>query len=204
MDEQLECAVAGRALEGEAESGDGHVVVAAPRGYLLAVVDGLGHGPEAASATEMALAVLREHAGEALPALVERCHRALVGSRGVVMTLAALDLHAGALSWLAVGNVEGRLFRHAPGDGRLTEAVLLRGGVVGDRLPRLRPVSTALAPGDTIVLVTDGIRPNFEAAQVGGGPAGTVARRILDGHAIDADDALVLVARVRSPGADPA
>ncbi len=41
------------------------------------------------------------------------------------------------------------------GGGRARETLLLRGGVVGDRLPPLRAAGLPLAPGDTLVLATD-------------------------------------------------
>src|SRR4051812_16934568 len=51
----LEWAVAGRALSGQLESGDAGLVVALARGTLLAVIDGLGHGSEAAAAAGSAV-----------------------------------------------------------------------------------------------------------------------------------------------------
>ena len=41
----IEWGVATRALPGQAESGDRHLVQRFPDGVLAAVVDGLGHGP---------------------------------------------------------------------------------------------------------------------------------------------------------------
>ena len=75
----LDWGVAVRARAGESECGDGHVVRSTPAGVLLAAIDGLGHGREAAAAAGNAARILEEHADEELPALVERCHEALVG-----------------------------------------------------------------------------------------------------------------------------
>jgi hypothetical protein len=46
--------VAARPLRGELESGDLHVVIPRPRGAIVAVADGLGHGYEAALAAKVA------------------------------------------------------------------------------------------------------------------------------------------------------
>src|SRR2546425_2738461 len=46
--------VASQTLAGEVESGDKHVVKIFPHGALLAAIDGLGHGEEAAAAANMA------------------------------------------------------------------------------------------------------------------------------------------------------
>src|SRR2546422_10647190 len=55
----VEWGVASQTLAGEVESGDKHVVRIFPHGALLAAVDGLGHGEEAAAAANMAARVLQ-------------------------------------------------------------------------------------------------------------------------------------------------
>src|SRR2546427_6154648 len=50
----VEWGVASQTLAGEVESGDKHVVRIFPHGALLAAIDGLGHGEEAAAAANMA------------------------------------------------------------------------------------------------------------------------------------------------------
>src|SRR5919201_1803066 len=79
------------ALPGQAESGDRHLVQPFPNGALVAAVDGLGHGPAAAAAAQIAIDILEEHAHEPLIALVRRCHEGLLNTRGVVMSLAAFN-----------------------------------------------------------------------------------------------------------------
>src|SRR6266516_4269653 len=103
----IDWGVATRALAGETESGDLHLVKRVGRGTLVAAVDGLGHGAEAAAAARAAVAALDRYAEESLPPLVRRCHEALAGSRGVVMSLAYLGGVQPSLTWLGVGNVEG-------------------------------------------------------------------------------------------------
>src|SRR3989442_1022947 len=86
----IEWAVAAAPLAGESESGDLHLVKRVGRGTLVAAVDGLGHGAEAAAAARAAVAALDRYAEESLPPLVRRCHEALAGSRGGVMSPAYL------------------------------------------------------------------------------------------------------------------
>src|ERR1043166_5109907 len=89
----LDWGVAASALPGQAQSGDAHLVKAVATGVLVAVVDGLGHGAEAATAARTAVHTLAEHAAESVLALLQRCHVALKGSRGVVMSLAFANGH---------------------------------------------------------------------------------------------------------------
>src|SRR5213593_3297932 len=84
----IEWGVATLALPGESQSGDLHLVKQLGTGALVAVVDGLGHGAEAASAAKAAVAALERHATESPAPLLERCHRALKGTRGAVMSVA--------------------------------------------------------------------------------------------------------------------
>jgi phosphoserine phosphatase RsbX len=196
----LELGWAGMGLE--PESGDLHVVAEFDGGVLVGVIDGLGHGYEAAVAARAAARVLAAYAAEPLATLVERCHEALRRTRGAVMSLAAFDGRDASMTWAGVGNVEGIL---VPADGtpaRRRETILLRGGIVGYQLPSVRPATLSLAPGDTLVLATDGIHHGFLAEPTPQGTPQEVADGILARHSRGSDDALVLVARwVGAPGA---
>jgi negative regulator of sigma-B (phosphoserine phosphatase) len=190
----VEWAVAERPFPGEPWSGDAYVVRPAPGGGLIAVIDGVGHGPEAARAARVAAALLEASAGEPVDELVRRCHEELRTTRGAVMSVASVG--ARSLTWLGVGNVEGVLVRIGPPPTR--EALLLRGGTVGYRLPPLRPETLATAPGDLLVLGTDGLKTRFIAEPKPGEAPGAVVRRILSVHGRPDDDALVLAARWRA------
>src|SRR6266704_2186147 len=175
----IEWGVASLALPGEAESGDRHLVKPVGTGVLVAVVDGLGHGTESPAP------------------LLERCHRALKGTRGAVMSVAAFSRHDRSLTWVGVGNVEGLLVY---GDGaarsRAARASLVtRGGIVGSELPRLHSVVLAIAPGDTLFFATDGIREGFAEGLSPEAAPQQLADQILARHGKGTDDALVLVAR---------
>jgi len=192
----LEWGVAGRPVPGDSASGDVYLVEQRPSGVLVAVVDGVGHGPAAAEAAERAVDVLRAHPEEPLAGLVQRCDRALEGARGAVMSLA--EFHGnGELSWLGVGNVEGVLLRIEAGTLAKPECLLLRGGVVGDRLPPFEASLLHVSPGDVLILASDGIGPSFLADLHVHRPVQSAADRILARHARITDDGLVLVARYR-------
>ncbi len=189
----VEWSSAGTALE--QESGDVHVVAGFPHGALVAVIDGLGHGVEAAEAAKEAARILESLPGESLPTLVQRCHEALRKTRGAVMSIASFDSQQSSLTWMGVGNVEGILLRAGRSEKGPTEAITLRGGVVGYQLPPLRPSLLSVSPGDTLVMATDGIRSGFVADLRMHGSPEEMAQSILARHARGTDDALVLVAR---------
>jgi phosphoserine phosphatase RsbX len=191
----LERGEAGAPLEGESRSGDLAVWAPYDGGALVAAIDGLGHGGAAADAAERAGAELRTHAAGPPETTLKRCHEALRSTRGVVATLAWFDLETAGLTWTGVGNVEGRLVRADRERGDSADSPTLFGGVLGWSLPTVRLVRTTLAPGDCIVMATDGIAANFGSSLRPGVPAEEQARRVLATHSRGSDDALVVAVR---------
>lgn len=191
----IEWGVAMRTLAGNRESGDLYLVEPFPEGTVVAVVDGLGHGSSAAAAAKAAISALKGHAYEQVDALIGRCHEALAGTRGVVMSLASFNARDETMTWVGVGNVAGWLLRANAGTERARESLFLRGGVVGYRLPTLHPVVMPVEHGDTLIFATDGVRSGFADRLVLDDTPQRIAERILADYARDNDDALVLVAR---------
>jgi phosphoserine phosphatase RsbX len=173
-----------------------------PEGILVAVVEGLGHGPEAAAAAAEAVRTLESHPEQPVISLVKRCHEALRGTRGAVMSLASYSARHSTMMWLGVGNVEGVLLRRPDKLHEERESLLLRGGVLGTRLPALTAAVIPVRWGDILILATDGIRSDFARDVIVTDPVQRIADRILAEHRKGTDDALVLVSRyLRTQGA---
>jgi phosphoserine phosphatase RsbX len=197
----LDWAVASRIKSGEVESGDGHLVRATRDGCLVAVVDGLGHGPAAAAVARTAIHALERYAEEPVLPLVQLCHEALAGTRGAVLSLARINTVHHSLTWIGVGNVAGVLW-FCGATGRAAQAALLpSAGIVGLELPRLRAEVIALAPSDLLVFATDGVNEAFALAHPSAASPQRLADAILADHAKGTDDALVLVGRYGRPSA---
>lgn len=191
----IEWGFAAMPLRGEAVSGDRYIIKPFQNGILIAVVDGLGHGYEAAEASEIAIATLDTYAHEPIIPLVRRCHEALKGTRGVVMSVASFNLLDKTMTWLGVGNVEGVLLRADAKSAISRESLQLRGGVLGYRLPQLRDSVIRLMRGDTLIFATDGIRSSFEKGIELSDKPKQIADNIMAQFARGMDDALVLVVR---------
>lgn len=189
----VEWGSAGVALE--EESGDVYVVAPFPDGVLVAVIDGLGHGAEAAAAARAAARLLETHASDAVSDLVQRCHEGLLKTRGAVMTLASFNSRRSSMTWIGVGNVEGVLLFANPAAEPSRDALATRGGVVGYQLPPLREAVHPVSSGDMLILATDGIRSGFTAGLSVQDSPQDMAESIVARHARESDDALVLVAR---------
>jgi len=182
---------------GEAISGDRGLVLPGPGGVLLAVVDGAGHGPEAARAAEKAAEILEHSADRGLSERLALCHQALGGTRGAVLLAAVFKAADATLSWAGVGDVIGVLVRADPRARPRMEVLFPREGILGFSLPPLSSARLAVHDGDLLVLATDGVRDDFVHRVPPVGEPRAVAVRILEQHGKGTDDALVLAARFR-------
>lgn len=191
----IEWGLASWSLDDQLVSGDRALVKTTADGVLVAVVDALGHGREAAEVAARAVATLDAHAADGVLALMKRCDEALRRTRGAVITLATFSAQDRVMSWLGVGNVEAVLVGANGSAGARHQSVVLRGGVVGYQLPPLFPSNLHVAAGDTLVLATDGVRVDFAGAVTPAEPPQAAAERILAAFSRGTDDALVLVAR---------
>ena len=192
---KIDAAFAAVPLPGETESGDLSLIKRVGVGTLVAVIDGLGHGEEAATAAHAAVGALERYAREPLSDLVRRCHEALLGLRGVVLGLAYLDPQAATMTWLGVGNVGGIVLRADSGSKPSRITLVQSAGFIGGEPPHPSTRSVPLALGDTVVLFSDGIKDGFADSVVLSNTPKEIADSVIGRHTKGNDDALILVAR---------
>jgi negative regulator of sigma-B (phosphoserine phosphatase) len=186
-------AVASAPHPGETVLGDAFLVKEIRGGTLLAVVDGLGHGPEAAAAAAIGIATLEANADAPVSAMLDACHEKLRGTRGATVSVAVLDFERDAMRWSGVGDVAVVLLRS--GFPSRARSLVRSRGVLGSGSPTWLVTTEPLQRGDLVVLSSDGIRPGFEPAIRCEARAHDIAETVLAGHRKGSDDALVLVAR---------
>jgi serine phosphatase RsbU (regulator of sigma subunit) len=198
METLIDWGVALRPLKGQKVSGDLYLVEPSEAGFLIAAIDGLGHGPQAAAAAQIAADVLRANNRDSTAQLLNRCHQELKQTRGVAMSLASFNKPLNSLSWFGVGNVEGVLL-HPGGNGQLSsQSIPLRGGVVGYQLPPLRPAVRSIQAHDVIIFATDGIQSGFTKQLTANNLSlrpQHLADYVLAEYDKGTDDSLVLVVR---------
>lgn len=153
---RVSVAQASRPKPGERECGDRVVVVEGDTHVLVAVVDGLGHGPEAALAAMAAETFLVANASLPLADMFRSCDRALIGTRGAAMAVIRVDRAHGLVAHAAVGNVELRAI------SRERVRPVPEPGFLGGRFRRVRETSYPLSPGDLVVLFSDGVSSRLE------------------------------------------
>ena len=182
---------AARPHPSEHVNGDAWVVHHEAGVWRIAVIDGLGHGPDAARAAQAAVAALdaRPHADPA--AAIYACHDALIGTRGAAMSVARIDLVAAQLTYAGIGNVEAHLWqggaRHRPISYR---------GIVGSVMRTVRSFEVPLEGPWLLALHSDGVSSRLEIPAPGDAWADpqALADALLARWARQTDDATVVVA----------
>lgn len=193
--EPFEWGMAMKSRHAEVTSGDLAVVALLPGGALVAAIDGIGHGREAAGAARAAAAVIHQSPTSDLVGLVRLCHAALQGTRGAAISLAFASVARSTITWLGVGNVEGRVLSGEPAAIRPKGTLALGRGVPGHELPSLRTATLDVRPGDVLIMATDGIAAGFADSLEVSGSTQAISERILARHWTRPDDALVVAVR---------
>jgi len=184
-----------RALTGNEISGDGYIVKILKDKALVAAVDGLGHGKDAAEASGIAVNAIENFKSEDPILIIRHCHEALKGSQGAVLSLAIFNAKNNSMTWLGIGNVEGILKRSNPEIIPSHETLFLTGGILGYHFQSVRPSVLDIRKGDTLVFATDGVRSGFtEEVHPTDSPC-QIADQILKNFDKKTDDALVLAVR---------
>jgi anti-sigma regulatory factor (Ser/Thr protein kinase) len=218
VERRAEVGVYGRPFEHQPPSGD-HASFFRDESrdiLLLAIADGIGHGPQARDAAATAMRIFDRSTQVAVGAMpldvpldttLVTMDEALSSTRGSVVTLARLSstarsASARALDCCAVGNIETQVtsFR---------QSRRLRGsaGTVGQKRSVMSSATRALKPqqdslivarNEAIIFATDGVSSRCsietDAALLSAHPI-VIAQRIIESFGRDNDDALVAVIR---------
>jgi hypothetical protein len=192
VDELLEHSSLIRPCLGEDLSGDAVVVRPLEQGLFVAIVDVLGHGPEAHQLTHVIDAYLARYGSPDVSGLMTRLHQHLIGTRGAAVGLCAIDAVAGRIDYAGVGNTNLRRF------GKVESRLVSQEGVLGQNMRTPMAQSLQLDPGDVVVLYTDGVSDRFTSTDYPGvlhhAPK-EVASNIVQRFGKDHDDAACFAVR---------
>ncbi|HEY6910200.1 MAG TPA: SpoIIE family protein phosphatase [Myxococcales bacterium] len=161
----------------------------------LLLVDGLGHGPLAARAAEVATeAFARTDALPGPEAIVHALHAALRPTRGAALAVAELDRISRTLRFCGVGNIAGVL-QDPKGAAR---GLVSHNGIAGHEARRIQEFAVRWPAGGILVMHSDGITAHWTLkAESGLRPrhAGVIAGVIFRDFRRISDDATVIVLR---------
>ena len=180
-------------LAGEDECGDGWAVRCEDGAATLMASDGLGHGPNAARASALAIGVLDQPARTSTAAAaVQEAHEALRGTRGAALAVARIDFANSELRFAGIGNIAGYVYD----DTR--RALVSHNGIVGHNMRKVQEFSVPFPPGAVCILHSDGIQTQWDLDKYPGlqgrSPA-LIAAVLMRDFIRRRDDAMVLVVR---------
>jgi hypothetical protein len=139
------------AVAPETVSGDAWTVCVDGSGASLLLADGLGHGPGAAEASELAIAALRP--AEPVEATLERVHAALRPTRGAAVAVARVNEARGVLQFSGVGNISAVLCARGS-----SKSLTSLSGVAGRQVRTIRSFEYELPKSGLLVMHSDGCR----------------------------------------------
>lgn len=180
-------------LKGETANGDAYGSRERADGWTAIVADGLGHGPEAAKASEEALRLFRRHHDASPSAILSAIHAGLSHTRGGAISVARYSRETGILTFAGIGNVMGAVV-----SGPVTKRTVSLAGTAGHAARRIQDFEYPMRPDDVFVLCSDGIATGWSLDAfpgIAGAHPTLVAGLIYRDFARARDDATVLVVR---------
>lgn len=187
--------VIARPIHGETECGDDWLVVVHDEQIVLAMADGLGHGPQAAAAAHAILALTRGHIQPSPAQLLQLAHQRARATRGAAAAFAEI---AGAnLRFAGVGNIAASIE-----DDTGRRQLISHNGIVGNNLRKVQELSFDLVGTVLLIMHSDGLGTHWDLESYPGlrtrHPA-LIAAVLYRDFTRGSDDITVLVARYTAP-----
>ena len=189
---KTEYGFAAKALQGD-ECGDSGITLEQKGILLCAVIDGVGHGPNAAIAAVTAKNYIEANSEAPLTEILQGVHEVLKSTQGAVACLCRIQLKSGQLTMAGIGNITCRIFR-----GLDSERLLSREGILGYMVSTPREHRRKLDNAALLLMHSDGVREHFELFEYPDllkGNAASVAARVVDTLGKNNDDASCLAVR---------
>jgi anti-sigma regulatory factor (Ser/Thr protein kinase) len=176
---------------GEEVAGDGWLLEASGDYRTIMVMDGLGHGPNAARAARAATEAFAAHPSATPGALMQICHGALAATRGAAGAAARVAPAKRHGSFAGVGNIACRV--EMTGERR---QLVSHSGTLGHVMRRVQEFEFAFPAGALLILHSDGLTARWSSEDYPGllaKHAGLIAGVLYRDHNRGTDDVTVVV-----------
>jgi anti-sigma regulatory factor (Ser/Thr protein kinase) len=177
---------------GQTVCGDTAAIVVRPDGKVAVLLaDGLGHGPEAAAASQEAARLFHKHQGETATASLTILHAGLRATRGAALATALIDPAARLVTYGGIGNIAGFIT-----DTAGTRRMVSHSGTAGHTAGRIQEFYYPIHNRPVLVMFSDGLTTSWSPEGHPGlfalDPA-LIAGVLYRDHARGRDDASVVV-----------
>ena len=191
----IDVASFGRPCLGERVSGDTVVIEQRDEILFLAIVDALGHGPQANAVADRAERFLRDGWSSDVLDTMHRLHSELKGTIGAGAGLCVVDSVTRDLRYTGVGNTVLRTF------GSQATRLISTDGIIGSRFRTPAVQAAALNESGIILLYSDGVSDRFTASDYPGlawhSPQEVVSKTV-QRFGKDHDDAACIAVRYKA------
>ncbi|MEJ8858769.1 ATP-binding protein [Variovorax robiniae] len=159
------------------------------------VADGLGHGPDAAKASQAALGAFASAPEADVCDTVQRVHRELRTTRGAAVLALRVAMDNNTVTYSGAGNIAGRVL-----SGVFDKSLITQHGTAGVQIRKPQATSLELPAHALVILHSDGIATRWTVEHVRPllqkDPT-LLAAVLLRDHTRHRDDATVVVIRPR-------
>lgn len=157
VEASITLAAASRPLPGETVNGDAWAVDWHDGSCRIAIIDGLGHGPNAADASKRAVGALHEHPDLRPDDALRLCHHALNGTRGAAIAVALISWEQGNLTYAGIGNTEAILWTPDK-----QSRLIAHRGIVGRNIRHIQSFDMTLPANWLLIMHSDGVSQHMD------------------------------------------
>jgi anti-sigma regulatory factor (Ser/Thr protein kinase) len=180
-------------IESEEENGDGWAIDQSKRISRLMVCDGLGHGPQAAEATLIAVDIFHRNRTLTPASLIKVLNDGMQSTRGAALAVAEVDHVNQAVHYSGIGNIAGRIIT-----GGSVINMISQNGIVGEMNAKAQEYSYPFLEESVMIMNSDGLTTKLSVEKhpdlLVHHPS-IIAAVMFSEFSRDKDDAIVLVAR---------
>jgi anti-sigma regulatory factor (Ser/Thr protein kinase) len=180
---------------GEIVCGDGITWFQELDRTVAMVVDGLGHGLQAAEAAEEAISTFHQHAKKEPAEILSRIHDALKKTRGAAVAVAEIRTSQGTITYAGLGNISGSVLA-----GAKLRSLISHNGTAGHQMTRIQEFKVEWPASGVLIMHSDGLHSRWDLSKYPGllqrHPT-IIAGVLLRDYRRERDDASVLVVKER-------
>lgn len=191
----LEIGAISRPKPGQEVCGDSWAVEQRPGRTRIFLADGLGHGPEAAQASQEAVLAFRKQAGRRPKEALEAIHAAISGTRGVAAALAEIDFERREVAFAGVGNIAGTVYTPVQ-----SQSMVSHNGIVGHQVRKVQEFVYPWPAQALLILHSDGVSHRWRLDTYAGltvRPPALIAGVLYRDFQRQNDDSTLLVGRMK-------